>query len=120
MNLKHIIKILYLLCICISLSNCANNHPYQTTGYVDSNYIYLSSPYGGYLQELVIDYGQSVKKGQLILKLNAEPQQQQVAEAQAKWRAAKDNLAEAQQNKQYISQHKIDAMQEEVAAALAN
>jgi len=120
MKFNHIWKIFFFLCVCITILSCEKNPSYQTTGYVEANYIYLSCPYGGYLQELLIDYGQSVQKGQLILKLNPEPQQEQVTAAQAKWRAAQDNFAELKKNKQYVSQHKIDAMQEEVIAALAN
>lgn len=111
---------LFCLVVSLTLLSCENNHPYQTIGYVEANFIYLSAPFGGYLQQLTVNVGDLVQKGQLILKLNGSPQQEEVRGASAKWRAAKDNLDEIKRKDNKSSQHKIDAMQEEVNAASAN
>jgi HlyD family secretion protein len=55
------------------LTSCEKQNSYNTTGYVDANLVYISISTGGYLQELSVEEGQKIKKGQQLLKLNAEP-----------------------------------------------
>lgn len=45
---------------------CNKPQPYITTGYVESVLFYVSSPLGGYLQDLTVHEGQMVKKGKEI------------------------------------------------------
>jgi HlyD family secretion protein len=64
-----------LACVFITLiAGCDWQGSKQVQGYVEGENIYLASPYSGQLEELWVDKGQHVKKGQLLFKLNSSPQ----------------------------------------------
>lgn len=119
-NFKQISLFLTLfLLISPLLPGCEKQASFQTTGFVDDHLMYLSSPYGGYLDDLLVTEGEVIHKGQLLLKLNGEPEQQELAKAQSEWRAANKNLDELKKNKGMVSQNKIDAQKDLVSAALS-
>lgn len=112
-------KLLFIL-ITSCLASCQESKPYQTTGYVSANLIYLSSPLGGYLDQLSVKEGDSVKKNDLIYKLNDQPEIETLSASRAKWRAAKANLAEIKRLKPQTSQNQLNVAKEKVSASLAN
>ena len=70
MNIKSGIVLLFLLTI---LSGCGSDkHRYQ--GYVEGENIYISSSYSGILKKVFVQRGQRVKKGDLLFKLDDNPQ----------------------------------------------
>lgn len=53
---------------------CACHKPKQHfSGYTDTLYVYLSAPSMGYVDEKKVERGQTVRAGQLLLRLSAEP-----------------------------------------------
>src|ERR1700722_18560858 len=74
-----------LLCI---LAACSRENRLQ--GYIEGEYIYLSSNYSGILKQLLITRGDLVKQGQLLFTLDREPEISELQQAQ-------DQLAQAQQ-----------------------
>lgn len=115
-----ILKTGFFSFLCMLLISCQEKNLYTTTGYVEGNFIYLSSQQGGYLQELLVVNGQKVKKGQLLAKLNPQPQQSQTEAARAKWRETQENLSELQKNKSEGYKYKVNAAKAAVDGALAD
>lgn len=65
------------------LSSChhARHHHYQ--GYIEGKNLYLSSPFSGKLVEFLVERGQQVKKGQLLFRLDDNPQLLDIKQSQA-------------------------------------
>lgn len=102
---------------CLLLIGCKHQSHYQTTGYVEANMVVLSSAVGGVLQKTMVNNSTPVTKGDVILQLNPEPQQQLLEEARAQWRQAHALLDESKQHKGFKT--KIDEAEAQVAAASA-
>lgn len=76
------IRTLFILTLLAGLTACGNSEQtYQ--GYVEAENIYLSSPYSGLLTEAFVQRGQSVKKGDLLFKLDNNPQIMEIKQADA-------------------------------------
>jgi HlyD family secretion protein len=76
------------------LSSCHNAHHYSYQGYVEGENLYLASPYSGNLIESFVQRGQQVKKGQLLFRLDDNPQLLDVKQDQALLVQAKKVLAD--------------------------
>lgn len=77
--------------ILFSISACSQPQN-QTQGYVEGQYRYLSSQVSGTLQHLAVTRGETVKKGQLLYQLNADPQSYQLKQAQAQAAQAQSQM----------------------------
>ena len=77
---RMIVQWILILCGSLVLSGCGKKeHHYQ--GYVENENIYLASPYSGRLVSVFVERGQWVKKGQLLFKLDENPQALQIKQA---------------------------------------
>lgn len=63
-------------------------------GYLEGEYLYLSAPVAGYLQELAVSRGDSVAAGGKLFSLDPEPEATAVQEAEARVAAAAARLAD--------------------------
>ena len=79
-----------LFLIILLLQNCDRQPRYQVQGYVVGQNIYLASPFSGQLLDLAVHRGQTVQSGQLLFRLDPNPQQllvkqlqQELAQAQS-------------------------------------
>lgn len=95
MKIRRLIPLIgiYLLGILI-LSACSSSEKNTTQGYIEARYIYIASNASGQLIERPISQGDQVKKGQLLFKLDPEPQESQLAQAEAQLSSAKQKLAD--------------------------
>ncbi len=71
-----------LLPIVLSFSACDSRMNHSVQGYVESEDIYLASPYSGTLRNLPFARGAAVKKGDLIFQLDANPEGLKMLELQ--------------------------------------
>ncbi|MDP1604327.1 MAG: HlyD family efflux transporter periplasmic adaptor subunit [Legionella sp.] len=78
--------------IVIFITSCDKSDKPQFQGYIEGENIYLASPNSGRLIYLPVDRGDSVKKGQLLFKLDKEPQSLFVKEYEEKLDEAKHLL----------------------------
>jgi HlyD family secretion protein len=76
------------------LSSCHKAHHHSYQGYVEGENLYLASPYSGDLVETFVKRGQRVKKGQLLFRLDDNPQLLDVKQDQALLMQAKKVLAD--------------------------
>ena len=74
------------------LGSCSSSKNHSTQGYIEGRYIYIASNASGLLIERPIYRGQEVKEGQLLFKLDPEPQASQLTEARAQLASAEEKL----------------------------
>ncbi|MBI1178586.1 HlyD family efflux transporter periplasmic adaptor subunit [bacterium] len=100
-SIKHGLTLLVLPFLLAALTTgcqkAASPGTYQ--GYLEGEYVYVSSPYGGALRELNVVRGDDVKPGQLLFSLDPEPEAQAVREAKEKLRKAEAQLADAKKGR---------------------
>lgn len=85
--------IVILLLFFISGCGQSDKHTYQ--GYVEAENIYLASPFSGTLNKMLVQRGEHVKKGQLLFKLDSNPQDLALEEAHALMQQQKELFEDA-------------------------
>ncbi|MFH1630133.1 MAG: HlyD family efflux transporter periplasmic adaptor subunit [Pseudomonadota bacterium] len=110
----------YLIILILSIILCAcTDKPTKTfQGYVEGEFVYVGSPIGGRLEELKIQRGQSVAKGDLLFRLEDELEKAVVQEASKKYRQAMDSLANLRKGKRPSEVQAIEARLNRANAAL--
>jgi HlyD family secretion protein len=79
----------------VGLSGCEHKAPAGWSGYVEGDYVYVSSPVGGTLQELGVRRGQAVDAGAPLFRLESESESAARDEAAARLAGAKAQAADA-------------------------
>ena len=74
------------------LSACGHADVNSFQGYVEGEYLYLSAPQAGYLKTLDAVRGSRVVEGQTVFVIAADPDDQALAEAEARTGSAKEKL----------------------------
>ena len=82
---------LFCLSLCFSLS-CSENEKDIFQGYVDADYVFIASPFGGTLERLAVKRGDSLKSGSLLFELDTEYQMASQSEAGRELDRAKATL----------------------------
>ena len=103
----------------ISYFKYAANHVSTDDAYVTGNLVNVSPLISGTLNTLTVDEGDTVKKGQLVGRLEDSGQKAAYAQAQANYKAALTQLPQAQQNLIY-QQQATDAAIRKAQADLAS
>ena len=106
----HVVLLVFLFC------GCQGEKRPSFSGYVEGENIYLASPYFGVLDELLVARGQTVKKGQLLFKLEQNPQKISVLQASQQLKQAQDTLADMKKPKR---EPEIAAIKAQIAQAEA-
>ena len=83
------IKLLIILLLAVELIGCGKSRDPHYQGYVEGENIFLASPYSGVLVERAVSRGQWVKKGDLIFRLEANPEALLVKQSEAELLQAK-------------------------------
>lgn len=73
--------------ILLGLANCTRQPKHQAQGYIEGRYTYMASSVSGALEQLLVERGQRVKQGQVLYRLESQP------ESDA-YQAAAENLKE--------------------------
>ena len=108
------INALNILIMMAILSGCNNSEPHQYQGYVEGENIYLAVPFSGNLSKVLVQRGQHVNAGDLLFKLDDNPEALTVKESSASLLQAK------QVYKDLISarrQPEIDAISAQIGQA---
>lgn len=87
---------LILLILTLMLANCNQQPHYRVQGYVVGQNIYLASPFAGQLIDLPIHRGQQVETGQLLFRLDPNPQQLLVKQLEEELAQAQSSLIDLQ------------------------
>jgi HlyD family secretion protein len=75
------------------LGGCAREPEQRFQGYVEGEYVYLSAPVSGALQELFVQRGDRVAAGQRLFRLDPEPESAALREAEGRVTQAESRLA---------------------------
>ena len=84
----------WFLGICVFLTSCSDPDTSVFSGYVEGENIYLASPFSGHIKKLLINRGDAVKQGQVLIVLEQEPQSFALMQAKSELSKAKDTLAD--------------------------
>ena len=110
-----------LLLAFIALSGCSDGPTDYFQGYVEGDYLYLSSPLAGRLDGLAVKRGETVSAGQPLFTLEQDAERAAVAEAEQNLRQAENRLADLSkgQRPSEIAALEAKLAQARVAAGLA-
>lgn len=76
------------ICLIASLTACRNGFQNTYQGYIEGDYLYISSSVGGKVVKKHVDRGDWVDKDTLLFELDPEPERSQYLEAQSRFLAA--------------------------------
>lgn len=110
----HSQRMLSGLIITLSLMGCGAEEKQTLEGYVEGEYIYLSVPQAGYLNQLAVARGERVEPGKTLFSLDANPENYALQEAEAKHKSAQarvENLIEPRRVQE------IAALEAQISAA---
>jgi HlyD family secretion protein len=79
------------------LAACGRGDAGSFQGYVEGEYLYLSAPQAGYLRSLDAARGSRVAQGQTVFVVSADPDDQALAEAEARTGSAREKLLNLQE-----------------------
>lgn len=83
-----------VMLISLALAACAREEPAYYQGYVEGEYVYVASPLGGELKELRVARGQSVAAGEVLFRLDPNPEALRVSETGQRLEQARARLAD--------------------------
>lgn len=101
------------------LSSCAKEEPSHVQGYVEGEFVYVASPFGGRLVELAVKRGEQVEAGALLFRLEEESERAARDEALRRVDQAEAQLADARQGLRPSEMNAIQAQLEQAKASLA-
>ncbi|MEQ1755663.1 MAG: HlyD family efflux transporter periplasmic adaptor subunit [Micropepsaceae bacterium] len=99
------------------LTGCGAERERVANGYVEGDYVFVAAPEGGWLTELLVSRGKTIKAGEPLFTLDAETQIAQRDQALAGLAQAKAQLANVQKGRR---PDEIAALEAAVAQAQAS
>lgn len=101
------------------LPGCRNQEADSFQGYIEGEYVYVSVPLGGHLEELPVSRGNEVKKGQPLFVLEREPEADRVREAESRLSQAESQLENLRKGKRPSEIASLEAQLTEARSLLA-
>ena len=92
MHRTNIILSISIIIVGLLLGSCRHNNNLKEQGYIEGRFTYISSQSGGTLDNLAVKRGDAVHAGQLLFKLDVNPQIASQQQAQAKLQQAQASL----------------------------
>ena len=103
----------------IFASSCSKEDPSRVQGYIEGEFVYVASPFGGRLENLAVKRGDQVDKGQLLFMLDDTAERAAREEALRRVAQAEAQLADAKQGLRPSEINAIEAQLEQAKASLA-
>jgi len=113
-----------LLCIGCALAalcgvaSCSSSQGNTVQGYVEGEFVYIASPFGGQLESLYVDRGARVKVGDPLFTLDNAPEKAARDEAERRLAQGRANLEDAKKGKRPTEIESIEAQLKQARAAL--
>lgn len=104
--------------IAFSLPGCQRSEETSYQGYAEGEYLYLAAPQAGYLKTLDAPRGSRVSPGQALFALAGDPDDQVLAEAEAKTGAAREKVQNLKEPRRASEIAALEANQRAAEAAL--
>ena len=80
-------------------TGCSRPDPNRVQGYVEGEYVYVASPYGGALETLSVERGAHVKAGDPLFALELEPEKAKRDDAERRVAQARATLEDAKKGR---------------------
>ena len=109
---------LITLCALFTLTGCYDDSSETFQGYIENDLTYISSTVSGRLDSLPVDRGDKIEKGKLLFALEAEPQSDDVLNAQANMEAAFSNVMDLEKGARPETLDQIKAQIQQAKASL--
>ncbi len=100
------------------LAACSRNDPGRVQGYIEGEFVYVASPFGGRLEKLAVQRGDQVEKGALLFMLDDTAERATDEEARHRVAQAEAQLADAKQGMRPSEINTIEAQLEQARASL--
>lgn len=114
--LKHWLLLFFTIISVIFISSCHRKEHYE--GYIEGDLTYISSPVAGKLLVMPVDRGTQVKKGQLLFKLEQQPELSSLQQASYTMNQLQDTLIDLTKGKRPSELASIEAQIKEAEAKL--
>jgi len=98
-------------------AGCAVEDPSMVQGYVEGEFVYVASPFGGRLERLSVSRGDQVETGALLFALEETPER---AEREEAWRRVDQASAELEDAKRGLRPSEIQTIQAQLEQAKAS
>ncbi|MBI5739794.1 MAG: HlyD family efflux transporter periplasmic adaptor subunit [Nitrospirae bacterium] len=98
---------------------CSRPDPDRTQGYIEGEFVYVSSPFGGTLKTLHVRQGQQARAGDILFTLESVSEKAARDEAQWRLKQARENLKDAQKGKRSSEIEAFEAQLKQAEAALS-
>lgn len=112
------IQICAVLALVGALSSCKKNDPSRVQGYVEGEFVYVASPFGGQLLTLSVERGAQVAKDAPLFALDDTPEKAAREEAARRVAQARASLEDARQGQRPSEIQSIQAQLDQAKAAL--
>lgn len=113
------LKCVLILTMILFINGCNFNGQDQIEGYVEGENIYIASPFYGVLEHLAVHRGEHVSKGALLFRLDSNPQQMNINQAQAELAQAQSVLTDLKKPKRIQEIEAIEAQIKQTDAQIA-
>lgn len=107
-----------VLCAGVLLAGCSDSKTSVVSGYAEGDYVYVAAPEGGWVTEVFVKRGVSVKAGDPLFSLDADAQLAQRAQAAAQLAQAQSQLANVQKGRRPDEIASLDALLAQARATL--
>lgn len=97
--------------------SCSDSNKSQYQGYVEGEFVYIASPFGGRLDQLMVRRGQQITTDSPLFYLESEDEREAVRQADEAWRAVIATLEDAKKGKR---PDELDVIRAQIAEAVAN
>ncbi|BFU93399.1 MAG: Multidrug resistance efflux pump [Nitrospira sp.] len=98
-GVRAVCALVALIGLWTGLHGCTQPDRTLVQGYVEGEFVYVASPYAGALESLMVQRGQQVKEGDVLFRLNGEPEQAAREEAERRLSQARATLEDAKKGK---------------------
>ena len=102
----------------LALVSCGRQHSGRAQGYIEGEFVYVASPFGGRLEELAVERGQQVETAALLFRLENTSELAARDEARRRVEQARAQLQDARQGLRPTEIAAIEAQLEQAKAAL--
>ena len=115
--LRQVGRFLALAAALCGTASCDKIDPSVVQGYIEGEFVYVASPFGGRLERLAVKRGDQVEKGALLFALDDTAERAEKEEARRRVAQAEAQLADA---KQGLRPSEIDAIKAQLEQAKAS
>lgn len=118
LTLRRVLFYINMIATLCFLPSCSRKDHHQVQGYVEGEFVYVASPFGGRLESLHVERGVQVKTGDPLFTLESTSEKAMRDEAEKRLSQARSNLEDVKKGKRPTEIESIEAQFKQAQAAL--